>query len=432
MIDLTLLGPVVLMAVLLLIGVPVAFSLAISGALGMIMMLGLDRSMGILITSPHSNVSTYLWTTIPLFILMAEFLSKSDITSDAFKAGHYWLGHIPGGLAMATTIANGGMAALSGSSIAAAATMSKIAVPEMQKYGYDDRMSMGTVSAAGTFATMLPPSLGLIVYGILTGHSIATLFIGAIIPGLLTVVGYIAVIYLWGVINPDVFGRPSEKKSIKERLSIMKTLYPAGLLLVIVIGGLYSGAITPTEAGGVGAAGALLVAVLFTDISIANINEAIGDALYTTTMIFMILIGAMFFSYYLTVTRTTQELITYVGELPLNVWIILFIILFVYVALGTLLNTAAVFILTLPLTYPIVVDGLGFHPIWFGVVLVKIAEVGLVTPPLGLNVYVASSAVDMEVETAFAGAARFLIADFAVLALLLMFPDLVLYLTRTM
>lgn len=412
--------------VLLVLGIPIAWSLLIAGTIGAVVTVGVERTIGLAYTTAMGQVSTYLFATIPMFILMAEFLSKSQIVEKVFYAMYVWLYKIRGGLAMATTVANGGMAALSGSSTAAAASMAKISIPEMRKYDYSERLASGTVAAAGTFAIMLPPSLGLIIYGIITDNNIARLFVAGILPGIITIIGYLLLIFLWGRYNKEAVGYTTDEYfSLKERLGALKPIYPAAILVIIVIGGLYGGVMTPTESGAIGAAGALFLGVVFADLGFKGINEALADTLRVTVMIFMILIGAMIFGRFLIISGITPYLVAVVEGAGTNRWIILFVILFIYLLMGTVMSQSAILILTLPVTYPMVVEGLGFGPYWFGIILVKTAEIGLVTPPLGLNVFVVSGSADVDVNTTFLGVIPFLAVDIVVIFLLMAFPQII-------
>lgn len=412
--------------VLLVLGIPIAWSLLIAGTIGAVVTVGVERTIGLAYTTAMGEVSTYLFATIPMFILMAEFLSKSEIVEKVFYAMYVWLYKIRGGLAMATTVANGGMAALSGSSTAAAASMAKISIPEMRKYDYSERLASGTVAAAGTFAIMLPPSLGLIIYGIITDNNIARLFVAGILPGIITIIGYLLLIFLWGRYNKEAVGYTTDEYfSLKERLGALKPIYPAAILVIIVIGGLYGGVMTPTESGAIGAAGALFVGVVFAELDFNGINEALTDTLRVTVMIFMILIGAMIFGRFLIISGITPYLVAVVEGAGTNRGIILFVILFIYLLMGTVMSQSAILILTLPVTYPMVVEGLGFGPYWFGIILVKTAEIGLVTPPLGLNVFVVSGSADVDVNTTFLGVIPFLAVDIVVIFLLMAFPQII-------
>lgn len=422
-----LLLPTVLLVALILIGVPVAFALSISGTLGLILYLGIDKMAGLMLTVPYSNVAYFLLATVPMFILMAEFLNESDLTVVLYEAAHRWFGNIPGGLAITTTLASGGLAALSGSSTATAATMSSIAVPEMRKYGYDDRLSFGTVSAAGTFAVMIPPSLGLIIYGILTETSISDLFIAGIVPGILTITSYVLVIYLWGLSDPDVIGGETVKFSWSERFRSLLKVWPALLIVLLVIGGLYLGIVTPTEAGALGAFGTFVVAIGIFGMRFSGIVSALQRTAETTTMIFMIVIGAVFFARFLTVAGITPAVINFVTSLPISPILILVLLLLLYILMGTMMDQLAILILTLPITFPLAIS-LGFHPIWFGILIAKTIEIGLVTPPLGLNVYIATGPMEVDVDVGFRGALRFIAADIVVLGILILFPQLSLFL----
>lgn len=421
--EFTIYLPLVAMLALLAIGVPVAFSMAIPGALGLYFLFGEAQFTAILSTVAHNETAVYIYTTIPMFILMAEFINESGLTKEIFTAAQRWLGHVPGGLAIATTVANGGFAVLSGSSVAAAATMSSISVPEMRRYGYKDTMAMGTVSAAGTFAAMLPPSLTLIVYGIWTRTSIGALFIAGILPGLLTLLGYIVVILVWTKLDPDVAGE-RQSYSWGERFGSLKPIWPAVIIVTLVLGGLYTGAVTAVEAGAVGAAGAFLMGVVFVDMGIGDTNTAVREAAQTSTMIFFIVIGAVIFTSYMAFSGLTNELVSIISGLPIGGLGVVVLMLAIYVFLGTFMDQIAVLILTIPITYPLFVNQLGYSPIWFGIVLVKTVEIGLVTPPLGMNVYIAASQVDVDISDAFRGAAMFLIVDVILLAGLIAFPEI--------
>lgn len=425
--------PIVLMLVLLAIGVPIAFSMGISGTLGLFFLVGPGRARGILTNVPHAETTVFVLTTIPLFVLMAEVINESGLTEDVFTAGQRWLAHIPGGLAIATTIANGGFAVLSGSSSAAAASMSSIAVPEMRKFDYHDSLSMGTVSAAGTFAVMLPPSIALIFYGIWTETSIAGLFLGGVVPGLLTLIGYVAIIVAWTTSSDGVAGETRDQAHpLEDRLRSLVPIWPAAIIVVAVIGGIYSGIVTASEAGAVGAVGALFVGVGIYGMGIPGLNDAFTRAARISAMIFFIIMGAVIFTRYMAFTGLTNRIISAIAAIPAAPIVIVLLILAVYVFLGTFMDQIAVLILTLPVTYPLFVNELGYSSVWFGIVLIKTVEIGLVTPPLGMNVYIASSVVDVDVRDAFRGASVLLVADFVILALMLVSPDVVLWLPDLM
>lgn len=424
MFDLVVLIPLILLLVFLGIGVPIAYAFAISGTIGLFLIEGFISTRVMLANIAYSMASDYILSTVPMFILMAFYLSNSEIVKDIFNAINTWLGHVRGGMPIATTIANGGMAVLSGSSTASAGAMANISIPEMRKYGYRDKLSVATVAASGTFASMFPPSIPFIIYGILTETSIKDLFLAGIIPGLLTLLGYMILIYIWGVYDPTSFGGKVEKYSWGNRFRSFRGIWPALLVVLLTLGSLYSGVVTPTEAGAMGAFGAFIVAILFADLRLEGINKSHVETVELTAVIFLILIGAAIYGRFMTITGVIRDTVEFVSEMPLEPWIILLLIFLVYIALGSVMDQLAILIITLPVTYPIVTE-LGYSSIWFGVTLVKTIEIGLITPPFGMNVYVVISTIDVDANTAFRGAMRFLIVDFIVLLSLLVFPDMV-------
>jgi C4-dicarboxylate transporter DctM subunit len=454
-------GPVtiaVLAIALLLIGIPVAYVLFIGASLGLYLLIG-SPAASTIGTTPFEVSSSFTFIVVPLFILMAEFLGASGITKNIFKAINIWTQKIPGGMAIAAVIANGGMAVMSGSSAASAATMAKVSIPEMRRFGYKDTLSAGTVSAAGTFASMLPPSLILIVYGIITETSIGALFLGGVTPGVLTLLAYVVVIMVWLKMDPEVArdtlgvaadggqektttgredGTTSEQgraqqgadMTFVEKLQTTKDVFPGLLLIVIVLAGIYGGYMTPTEAGAVGAFGALVISLVY-GLRWDGTKEALDETILTTGKVFLIIVGATMLSHYLGFTGTIQQTITLVNDLGLFDWQTLVILLVIYLALGTILDPLGILVLTLPLTFPIVTT-MGYEGVWFGVVVIKTIEMGLVTPPFGLNVYIVSGSIDVDIQDVFKGAAPFLLADLAVLILMVVFPEVVMWLPNSM
>ncbi len=416
----TILITIFLLLLFLAIGTPVAFALGIAGAIGLWLVNGFDLVGGILQTTPYSSAASFVLTTVPMFILMAELASVSGMTRDIFIASYRWLGHIRGGLAIATVVACAGMAAISGSSTASAAAMAKTTIPEMRKYKYNDSLSAGVVAVAGTLAIMIPPSIILILYGIMTEVPIGPLLIAGIIPGLMTALGYIGSIYLWVTQRPEL--APTIKAfTMKERVSSLRTIWPMLLLILVILVSIYTGAVTPTEAGAIGSFVAFILTMIISKINFPEIKEALGRTAITTSMIFLIIIGAMIFGYFLTYTQVTQGLISFVGGLEVNRWVIMAIVITIYLILGCIMDQLAILFLTVPLTFPLAMS-LGFDPIWFGIVITKTAEIGLVTPPLGMNVYVTSSAANVPIDVAFRGTGRLLIIEFMSLLVLLAFP----------
>ncbi len=420
-----------LLVFLLATGMPVAFALGISGSVGLYMLGGLDLVLGILQNTPYDNVSVFLFTTIPMFILMAELMTASKITDDIFYASNKWLGHFPGGLAIATVFAGAGLGAVSGSSTASAATLASSAVPEMKKYGYKTHFSMGVASISGTLAIMIPPSITLILYGILTDTGVGELLIAGIIPGIITALGYVVTILFWVKMKPDVAPKSIKKAPIKERVSSLKPIWPMLILMTVVIGGIYSGFVTATEAGALGAFATFAVALLMKRLKVKSTQNAFTRALKSTAMIMMIIFMAMIFSYFLTMTQVTQHLIQFVEVSGVSRWVVLAIVVLLYLVLGIFMDQAAILILTLPFTFPLITS-LGFDPIWFGIIVTKTAEIGLVTPPVGLNVFVASGAAGEDVSEGFRGVTRFVIIDLILLVILILLPVLSTWLPKLM
>ena len=413
--------PFVIMVLLLLARMPIAFAMALSGGLGLYMTLGFDGTISTFASGSYRHSASLLLTTVPMFILMAEFLSKSRIVPEIFDSAAAWTGRLRGGLAISAVLANTGFAALSGSSTAAAGSLARISVPQMRRHGYDDRLSVGTVASAGTFAATIPPSIALIIYGVVTETSVAQLFIAGIVPGIATAVLYIAAINVWVRLRPEIAGTRPEKVPLRTKLRATRRVWPALLLIGLIIVGIYSGAVTPTEAGGAGALAALIISVTVGGLRWTHFVEAVKDSLTVTAMILAVVIGAGIFGTYMSTTRITTRLFDAIENAGLPVAIVLGIIILLYIILGTFMDAIAMLVLTLPLTFPLAME-LGFDAIWFGILVVKLAEIGLITPPLGLNVYVAASVSKTDIGVAFAGASRFVLVELLMVALLIAFP----------
>ena len=376
-----------LMILFLFVGMPVGFALGVAGLAGLIWAGGWDAVCSILSTSPYRTAASYTLTMVPMFILMAEFITRSRIVEDLFLAAHRWLERLPGGMAIATVFASAGMAAMAGSSTASAATMSNIAIPQLRKYGYKASIASGVVTMAGTLAIMIPPSIVFILYGIITETSIGKLLIAGIIPGIITTVMYCLGILTWNKVQPGLMPPPTRLFTWADRWGSLRPLWAFIILVSVVVGSIYTGLATATEAA---ACGALVLTLLMKRIKRHEISEAARRTIQTTTMIFTIIIGAMIFGYFLTITQNTQNLIRYLGSLDVPSWVIMGLIVLLYIILGCILDQEAILFITLPLTFPLVIS-LGYDPIWFGVICTKVAEIGLVTPPIGMNAYVVSA-----------------------------------------
>jgi C4-dicarboxylate transporter DctM subunit len=418
------------LAAMLILGVPVAFALGIAGALGLYMLGGWSVLSGILQTTTLSSVNSYELVSIPMFILMAEFVILSGIANGLFNAAALWVGRLRGGLAMATALAGAGFGAISGSSTASAATLASTSLPAMLRQGYDPKLASGVVAISGTLAMLIPPSVALVLYGVIADISVGKLLIAGVIPGLIVTAAIMLTV--WGVVLIDKEAAPrASSASWAAKLRVLKELGPMLLLFGLITVCIYTGLATPTEASAIGAAGALLLALRSPDFTREGFVNACSRAVQTTCMILLIIIGAHIFGYFFTLTRTTYSIVTWVSTLPLEPYVILAIILFGYILLGCVMDQAAILILTVPIVLP-VIKALGFDPIWFGVIVVVTAELGMVTPPVGLNVFVVSKTTGMPLRTVFAGVVPHIVAHILVLILLAAVPGLVLWLPQNM
>lgn len=424
--------PLALLALLLIGGVHIGASLAISGTVGIVLIADWDVAFSSLGQSPYFTTSTYILSTIPMFVLMAEFLVGGTIPQRLFHAANVWTTRLPGGLALATIGASAGMGAMSGVSAASSATVSSVAVPEMRKYGYSDRLALGSVAAGGTLSVLIPPSVTLIVYGVLTETSISGLFIAGIVPGVLTAFAYSAVVVIWVTKNRSLAPATPTKYPLVEKVRGLIRVWPILLLFGVVLGGLYGGIVTPTEAGAMGALGALLVSVLFGGLRSRGIVHATGRAIRTTCMVFFILIGANLFADYLALTRVAQNLTDLISEHQVAPLVVLVAVSVLFLVLGMFLDTLSVIVLTIPVIFPLL-TAMDFEAIWVGIFAVKLIEIGLITPPLGMNVFTTVGALrQAKVEDAFRGATRFISAELAIVVLLVAVPGVALWLPSTM
>ena len=415
-----------LLAALLLLGMPIGFAMGLTGVVGIYTVGGLDTLMGIVAVTPYRQSASWILIAIPLFVLMAEMLASSRITSDLFAAMNRWVGHLPGGLAIAGVLAAAGLGAVSGSSTAATAALSKSVAPELLRAGYSRGLAIGTIASAGTLAIMIPPSVIMVIYGILTETSVGLLFVAGIVPGLITVVAYATTVILWAKYVPHAAPR-TERFGWRERFVALRGVWPMVVLFVLVIGGLYSGIVTVTESAAIGAAGAIGLAFWFLrSEGFAALSEALSRTVRTTTMIFTIIIGAHLFSYFMTLTGTPQALLAYVDGLQIEHWIIFSVMILIYLVLGCFMDQLAILVLTLPIVFPMI-ERFGYDPIWFGVVLTKTVEIGLITPPLGMNCFVASAVAGIPLRQVFRGVMPFIGAEIVTIALLMSMPALVLW-----
>jgi len=409
----------------------IGLAMLVIGFLGYCIMMGIPAGLGLLNIVPYSVGSSYTLSVIPLFVLMGQFAMISGISSDLYKSVNSWFGSFPGGLSMASVVGCAGFSAVSGSSLATSATMGSVAIPEMKKYGYSPKLATGCVAAGGTLGILIPPSLGFIIYGILTEQSIGKLFMAGILPGVLLCFFFMLTIYIQCKLNPTI-GPPAERVSLKNRIISLKGIWGLLFLFLLIMGGIYLGVFTPTEAAGIGAFGSFLIALLKRKLTVKSIAESALETGKTTGMIFLIIIGAEFFTKFLGVTMLPMKLAAYISGLALNKYTILACIIVVYIILGCVMDTIAIMILTTPIFFPIIMS-LGFDPIWYGVIMVVVLEIGLITPPVGLNVFVIRGVSgNVHVSTIFRGILPFIGACMVALFLLIVFPEIALYIPNLM
>ena len=422
---------IVVLIIVLFSGIPVGTAMALIGFLGMSYVNSTNAGAAIMGTTPFNVLSSYGNSIIPLFILMGAFCFSSGLSHDLYFSLYKWLGRFPGGLAMATVGACAGFAAVSGSSVATASTMGTVAIPEMKKYKYDDALATGCVAAGGTIGVLIPPSIGLVIYGILTEQSIGKLFFAGFLPGILEAVFYIVTVYILCKRNPTL-GPKGPSYTLKEKVFSLKDTWGVFALFILVLGGIYLGVFTPTEAAGIGAFGAFLFAFLKKRMNWKNFKSTLSETAYTTGMALFILLGGKLLGYFLAVTRLPFELANIVTTMDVNRYVILFAIMAVYVFLGAIMSVLAMLILTIPIIFPVVAT-LGFDPIWFGIIIVRLMEVGQITPPVGVNVFVISGiAKDVPLGVVIRGIVPFIIADVVHIAMLIIFPQVVLFLPNLM
>ena len=419
-------GIVVLVA-LFLLRMPVAFAMALVGFVGFAFLTGPEAALNLLGIDIYDQFSSYPLSVIPMFILMGTFAFASGISRRLYRTAYAWIGHRRGGLTVATVFACAGFGAICGSSTATAATMGKIALPEMKKYKYDDTLATGTVAAAGTLGILIPPSTVLIVYGILTEQSIGKLFVAGILPGILLSILFAAtVVYLcW---RKPAIGPPGIPSSLREKFKALTGIIEALLLFILAIGGLFLGWFSPTQAGAIGAGGALLIGLARRQLNWQTFIEAVKDGLATSCMVIFIITGAVIFGHFMAVSRIPFMLADWLGGLPIHRMAVMGLIVLIYFLGGFFMDSMGLIVVTIPIFFPIV-EKLGFDPIWFGVIIVLTGEMGVITPPVGVNVFVIKGiAPDIPLEKIFRGIFPFLLALVLFTILLTIFPQIATFL----
>ncbi len=424
-------APLIVLVLMLLFGTPIAVALAVAGMLGIYLVTGdFDRMLGILSLAPYSTVADYALTTIPMFILMAYFSASSGLARDLYAAAAAWLSHIRGGLAIATVFACGIFGAMSGASTAAASVMSKIAMPEMRRHGYSEELGAGSIGVGATLDILIPPSIAMVIYGIATQTSIGKLLIAGVLPGILVGVFLCVMIYIWVLVAPhhapEAFRTPSA-----ERWASLGRVWPSLLLIVLVLFMLYSGVATPTEVGALGALLAAVIGAAFGRLSFAGSIDALKSTIRTSAMIFLILIGATVFGYYMTLSRIPQTVVALVTEMNLNRWVVIIGIVVAYFVISMFMDEIPLLLLTLQLTFPLI-TALGFDPIWFGVLSMLMVAMGLVFPPVGLLAFIVSATAGVELMKVYKGCSILMLAIVLTTVLVMVFPQIALWLPATM
>jgi C4-dicarboxylate transporter DctM subunit len=411
--------------------VPIAISMGLVGFLGLWWMRGLGPSMASATTVVYESGFQYTLSVVPLFILMGNFVTRAGMSKELYRAGHTFVGHMRGGLAMATVLACAGFGAICGSSIATAATMTKVAYPSMSDHHYSDELAVGTIAAGGTLGILIPPSTIMVIYGIMTNTSIGKLFAAGILPGLVAVVLLcLAVQYIcWR----DPAGGPrAERASWRERLGAVKDVWAVAALFVLVMGGIYGGVFTATEGAGIGAFGAFCFALARRALSPSALLDVLIESSRTTAMLFMILVGALIFANFINYTTMPADLKDFVTHYQIHPMTVIVAICVIYVVLGTAMEELSMILLTVPVFFPLVV-GLGFDPVWFGILIVVVVQIGLISPPVGMNMFVVKSMLPrISTATIFRGVTPFVVAEVVLLAILVAFPWLSLVLPRLM
>lgn len=418
---------VVLLILLLFTKFPVAFCMALVGVLGFGYLVAPQAALNIIIKDFYTVFSSYDLTVVPLFVFMGQILFYAGISRKLYDAAMAWLGHFKGGLAMATIGACAFFSAICGSTNATAATMASVALPEMKRLKYRDELATGTVAAGGSLGILIPPSTIFIVYGIMTEQSIGKLFMAGILPGVLLSILFITAIYIWVSVKPEI-APVAEKQDFKAKMRSLKGLIEVLVLFILVMGGLFIGIFTPTEAGAVGALGGLVIPLVSGNLSWRGFLDALYSSTRTTSMILMIVAGATVFGHFLAVTTIPATLSGWVVGLPFPSWGIMLVIMFFFLIGGCFMDALGMILLTIPIFYPVAI-AIGYDPIWFGVVIVLVTELGVITPPVGINVYVVSGiAKDVPLQVIFKGALPFVMALTAYLVIMLLFPQIALYL----
>lgn len=418
---------------LIALRVPIGLALGSVAVVGVALMTSERVAWGLISATPFDFVGQWELTAAPMFLLMGYICTSTDLTSGLFNAMRLFLARLPGGLAVSSVAASAFFAAASGSSVATAAAMSRIAVPEMLKNGYDKGLATGTIAASGTLGSLIPPSVLLILYGVYAQVSVGQLFIAGLIPGVLSALLYMGMIIARVKLRPTLAGRVTERASTREKLAALREVWPLPVLIFAILGGIFTGIFSPTEAGAIGAAVSMMIAAVRGTMTWQALKQALISTAISTTSIFIILIGSVFFTRFLALSGVPTAFADLVLGVSTEAWWIIFAVAIIYIVLGMFIDSIGLLLLTLPLMLPLA-SGAGFDLIWFGIIVVKLLEIGLVTPPIGLNVYVIKGSLGniVTLPQVFKGVGWFVIMDVVTLGLLIGIPALALFLPELM
>lgn len=432
--EISLIGFAVLM-LLIFARIPLGIAMGVVGVCGFAYVQevefgnprGWDAALNMIAQTSFETGLSYSLSVVPLFILMGNFITEAGLSAQLYRASNAFLGHFKGGLALATVVSCGAFSAVCGSSMATAATMSKVAMPSMRKYNYSDALATGSIAAGGTLGILIPPSVILVIYGIITQTDIGKLFIAGLLPGLIGIILYMAAVTVTVHLKPES-GPAGDKSTWSERFDAFKNVWTICLLFTVVMGGIYTGIFTPTEAAGIGASGAFFIALLRRRLTFKRLTETLVSAVRTTSMLFFLVIGAVLFSNFINVAGLPDSLRDLVIGMELSPLLVILAIIAIYVILGCVLESMSMILLTVPVFYPLV-QTLGFDLIWFGILVVVVTEISLITPPVGLNVFVLKTVLpDVKLSTIFKGVTPFWIADIFRLILIATIPAISLFL----
>lgn len=426
----SLIGLAILM-VSLFVGLPIAWGMLLVGTIGFSYFTGIEAAYTMAAQTAFDTGMSYSFTVLPLFILMGNLVNASGLSRDLYTAANAFIGHMRGGLAMATIMACGAFSALSGSSMATTAAMSRVAMPSMRKYEYDDRLATGSIAAGGTLGILIPPSVIMVVYGILTETDIGKLFAAGFLPGFIALVMYLITVVILTAINPKL-GRAGERSTWVQRLHATKGVFAISVLFIVIMGGIYGGVFTPTEAAGIGAFCTFLITLKRRGWKPKLYFTVLVEAAQTTAIMFALVIGALIFTNFLTVAGLPNQLLAFINGLDVSPIMVIIFICIIYLILGCFLETMSMVMLTVPIFYPIVAS-LGYDLIWFGIIVVVAAEISLITPPLGLNIFMIKNVMpDIPLSTIIRGVSPFVITDIIRLAILVFVPWIVLVIPNSM